>query len=114
ETVQFAVPAIFSHGRAFQRTYTAWVRKCHDLAISNLADVDFVRPAGGFYITMPTFEEEEQASSELLRDHGILKHPGYYYDIKPNHLVMTFIHDPQTLAKSFRRISHAARLHSGA
>ncbi len=114
EMVQFSVPHIFSRGKNFQQTYKEWVRKCHDLAMSNLADVDFVRPAGGFYVTIPTFEEEDQASKELLRDHGILTHPGYYYDIKPNHLVMTFIHDHRDLPKCFRRISIAARLHSGA
>jgi alanine-synthesizing transaminase len=114
EIVQFAVPAIFSRGQAFLQDYKAWVSNCHDLAITNLADVDFVRPAGGFYVTVPTFEEEDEAAGGLLRDHGILTHPGYYYDIKPNHLVMTFIHNPRLLAKTFRRISNAVRLHSGA
>src|SRR5262249_10476925 len=39
EMVQFAVPGIFTRGRAFQRDYHNWVRKCHDLAIGSLADV---------------------------------------------------------------------------
>ncbi len=110
EMVQFSVPQIFSRGRNFKENYLAWVQLCFEKAMSSLVDVDFVRPRGGFYITVPTFEDEDKASTDLLRDHGILTHPGYYYDIKPNHLVMTFIHEPQTLTKSFRRISLAARM----
>jgi alanine-synthesizing transaminase len=110
EIVQFAVPDIFARGKTFQKDYVAWVRQCHERAMNGLADVEFVRPRGGFYVTVPTFEDEEGASTDLLREHGILTHPGYYYDIKPNHLVMTFIHGPRTLTKCFRRISMAARL----
>jgi alanine-synthesizing transaminase len=110
EIVQFSVPQIFSQGRTFQQSYIEWVRQCHERAMGGLADLDFVRPKGGFYVTVPTFEEEEKASTDLLREYNILTHPGYYYDIKPNHLVMTFIHDPKTLTKCFRRIGLAAKL----
>ena len=54
-------------------------------------------------LAIPTFEDEDKAATDLLRDHGILTHPGYYYDIKPNHIVTTFIHDPEDLTKFFRR-----------
>jgi aspartate/methionine/tyrosine aminotransferase len=110
ETVQFSVPQIFERGAAFRAGYSAWIQHCHELAMAGLADVNFIRPKGGFYVTVPVFDDEETAATGLLRDHGILTHPGYYYDIEPNHLVMTFIHDPQTLLKSFRRISLAAKL----
>jgi alanine-synthesizing transaminase len=110
EIVQFSVPELFSHGNGFQKNYVEWVRQCFDKAMAGLADVDFVRPRGGFYVTLPVFEDEEEAATNLLRDHGILTHPGYYYDIEPNHLVSTFIHDPVSLTKSFRRIALAARM----
>ena len=110
EAVQFAVPQIFERGHKFRKEYSTWIRHCHELAMSGLVDVDFVRPKGGFYVTVPIFEDEETAATALLRDHGILTHPGYYYDIEPNHLVMTFIHDPQTLMKTFRRVSLAAKM----
>jgi aspartate/methionine/tyrosine aminotransferase len=110
EMVQFSVPQIFERGAAFRAEYSEWVQRSYELAMAGLADVDFVRPKGGFYVTVPIFEDEDTAATALLRDHGILTHPGYYYDIEPNHLVMTFIHDPQMLLKSFRRISLAARL----
>jgi len=110
EIVQFSAPRIFERGRSFQRQYIRWVRDCFDHAMGGLTGVDFVRPRGGFYVTVPTFEDEDKAATDLLREHGVLTHPGYFYDIQPNHLVMTFIHDPQTIMKAFRRISLAARL----
>ncbi len=110
EIVQFSVPEIFGSGKKFQRDYVAWVRRCYEKAMGGLADLDFARPRGGFHVTVPTFEDEEKAATDLLREYGILTHPGYYYDIQPNHLVMTFIHEPRTLTKCFRRIGLAARL----
>jgi aspartate/methionine/tyrosine aminotransferase len=110
EIVQFSVPQIFARGTQFKAQYAAWIHECFDRAMAGLADRDFVRPRGGFYVTVPIFEDEETTAAALLREHGILTHPGYYYDIEPDHLVMTFIHDPHTLTKSFRRISLAARL----
>ena len=110
EVVQFSVPEIFERGKPFQQSYVAWVRECHEKAMAGLAELDFPRPKGGFYVTVPIFADEDEGASNLLRDHGILTHPGYYYDIKPDHLVMTFIHDPQNLTKCFRRVAMAARL----
>jgi aspartate/methionine/tyrosine aminotransferase len=110
EIVQFAAAEIIEHGRAFQKDYIAWVRDCFKFAMRGLADLDFVRPRGGFYVTVPTFADEEDAAISLLRDHGILTHPGYYYDIKPSHLVMTFIHDTQNLTKHFRRVGIGSRM----
>src|SRR5262249_50325565 len=55
EIVQFAVPRIFERGRKFQKEYVGWVRKCHERAMAGLADVDFARPVGGFYVTVPIF-----------------------------------------------------------
>ena len=33
----------------------------------------------------------------LLKDLGILVHPGYFYDVKPAHLVLTFAIEHQQL-----------------
>jgi alanine-synthesizing transaminase len=110
EAVQFAAPEIFARGATFLTGYKKWIRTCFEAAMSGLSEVEFVRPRGGFYVTVPTFEDEEKAATDLLREHGILTHPGYYYDIKPNHVVMTFIHEPERLLESFQRIRSAARL----
>jgi aspartate/methionine/tyrosine aminotransferase len=53
--------------------------------------------------------EEEQAALKLLRNDSILVHPGYFYDIPPNHLVMTFIQDPANLRKAYGAIAQLCR-----
>jgi len=49
--------------------------------------------------------DEEQSALTLLRDKLVLVHPGYFYDIAPNHLVMTFIQDPASLRTAFAAIA---------
>jgi aspartate/methionine/tyrosine aminotransferase len=63
-----------------------------------------VEPSGGFYITIPVVGSEEKIAAALLENSGILVHPGYFYDIDPNHLVMSFIHDPDSITKHFEQI----------
>jgi len=58
---------------------------------------------------LPIPDDEEKAAAQLLREAHILVHPGYFYDIRPDHLVMTFIHEPAVIAKAFGNISKAAR-----
>jgi len=110
ELAQFAVPEIFRRGQPFLANYRGWIQQCFEKSMAGMLDLHFTRPRGGFYVTIPTEDEEEQVAQKLLRDHGILTHPGYYYDIKPDHLVMTFIHDPRSLTKSFRRIALSSKL----
>jgi hypothetical protein len=45
----------------------------------------------------------------LLRDQRILVHPGYFYDIQPDHLVMTFIQDSTNLQRAFTSIAELGR-----
>jgi hypothetical protein len=45
----------------------------------------------------------------LLRKDGILTHPGYFYDIPPDHLVMTFVDEPEAVRRHFERIAHCCR-----
>ena len=66
-------------------------------------------PQGGFYITVPIRENEEEAAASLLENDSILVHPGYFYDIRPDHLVMTFIDDPERVAGRFQKIAAVCR-----
>jgi hypothetical protein len=45
----------------------------------------------------------------LLGESQILVHPGYFYDIAPDHLVMTFIQSPENVRKAFTRIAELGR-----
>ena len=74
-----------------------------------LAGCEVVPPAGGFYVTLKLSSDEEQAALALLRNEHILVHPGYFYDIPPDHLVMTFIQDPANLRRAYTVIAQLCR-----
>jgi alanine-synthesizing transaminase len=105
EIAQFAVPLIFRDGQEFLLEYKNWITTCKTAAMEALAGCDFAEPRGGFYITLPISSDEEAAAARLLAESHILLHPGYYYDIRSDHLVMTFIHEPAVVADAFRKIA---------
>jgi aspartate/methionine/tyrosine aminotransferase len=109
EVAQFAAPAIFASGRQFLPNYRAWVAECRRAAMSGLEGGTFVTPAGGFYVTLSVQQDEEMLAMRLLEQFEILVHPGYFYDIEPNHLVMTFIQEPGKIRRAFQTIADAAK-----
>ena len=109
EMVQFAVPQIFDRGASFLESYKQTIRQCRDIAMDSLTECDFVPPEGGFYITLRIPHDEEETALQLLRDHHVLVPPGYFYDIDPNHLVMTYIQSADNLRKAFTAIAELAR-----
>jgi alanine-synthesizing transaminase len=111
ETAQFAVPQIFARGKEFLANYKQWIAECRGIAVDSLAGCSFAAPEGGFYITLrlPASIDEEQAALKLLREAQVLVHPGYFYDIAPDHLVMTFIQEPGNLRRAFAAIAELGR-----
>jgi aspartate/methionine/tyrosine aminotransferase len=107
EIAQFGVPEVFRQGRDFLDRYKNWVSACRDAALRGLKGISFTPPLGSFYFTIPILHDEEETAARLLEDHRILVHPGYFYDIPPDHLVMTFIDNPDSLTKHFGRIASA-------
>jgi aspartate/methionine/tyrosine aminotransferase len=105
EIAQFAVPGIFHHGGEFLQKYKNWVDLCRTAALDGFQQIRFNQPRGGFYMTVPIAGDEEEAAAELLEKDGILVHPGYFYDIRPDHLVMTFIDDPTLVQGHFEKIA---------
>ena len=89
--------------------YKDWILQCRTAAIEGLEGVSFVPPKGGFYVTIPIGHDEETAAAALLQKDGILVHPGYLYDIQADHLVMTFIENPQAVRGHFEKISRQLR-----
>ena len=104
EIAQFAVPDIFRRGSDFLKGYARWIAQCRNAAMEGLQGIPFVPPRGGFYITVPIAHDEDNAAAALLKQEGILVHPGYFYDIVPDHLVMTFIDDPAQVRNHFARV----------
>jgi hypothetical protein len=64
----------------------------------------FVPPRGGFFLTLGIARDEDEAALGLLRDQHVLVHLGWFYDIDPEHLVITFVHDPARLAARLARM----------
>jgi aspartate/methionine/tyrosine aminotransferase len=109
ETAQFAAPQIFEQGEPFLQSYRDWVSRCRTAAIEGLKGHSFVMPRGGFYITLRIDRDEEQAAAGLLENDKILVHPGYFYDIAPDHLVTTFIDEPESVRGHFEKIAGRLR-----
>ena len=109
EIAQSAVPEIFTQGRAFLDEYRNWILKCRTAAVEGLEGLSFSPPRGGFYITLRVDRDEEQLASTLLERDRILVHPGYFYDILPDHLVMTFIDEPHAVRGHFETIKRQVR-----
>jgi alanine-synthesizing transaminase len=91
EVAQFALPGIFGRGQDFLRQYVKWAAERRAEAVEGLREVAFVKPQGGFYITLPIRGDEDEAARRLLEQERILVHPGYFYDVPGDHLVMTFV-----------------------
>ena len=113
EIAQFAVAGIFRRGKTFLADYVSEMRRRREAAVAALAaspHLQVVPPRGGFYVTARIVgdgrEDEEEIALDLLRRYGILVHPGFYYDIEPPHLVMTFVPPIETFKESLDRVTY--------
>jgi alanine-synthesizing transaminase len=110
EMVQYSVPEIFRAGEDFLPSYAGWVAHCREIAVRALSQctrIQYNPPAGGFYLTVRLLNEEideEKLALQLLQKSNLLLHPGYFYDMPPPHLVMTFIQDHDVLQAGLNRL----------
>ncbi len=105
EIAQFAVPEIFENGKKFLKEYVARVAQLCQIGLDSFSGNALVPPQGGFYLTLKIETEEDELALRLLKKEKILVHPGHFYEIDGNHLVMTFIGDPASVKESFHRIA---------
>lgn len=115
EIAQAAAAEIFRAGTAFLQWYRAEIaaRWCRvEEFLHRLPFCRFVRPQGGFYVTLRLEGiEEEEACEELLREAGLLLHPGYFYDMRPHHIVLSFIQREDTMRECLPKLERTlARL----
>jgi alanine-synthesizing transaminase len=108
EIVQASAPDIFEHGRHIIKEFAQRIRRCWDLTESYLSQsrhCHYARPGGGFYVTLKLEEMEEERAAELaLRNEHVLIHPGYFYDMTPNHLVLSFVQKPEIIQDSIPKL----------
>ena len=108
EAVQAAAPEIFQHGTTVKNEFAHRIRDCWKLAEERLIQspyCTFIKPKGGFYVTLRLENlDEVQASEAILRNNLALVHPGYFYDMDPNHLVLSFVQRSETIQELFPRL----------
>lgn len=101
EIAQAAAPDIFLQGESVCADFARRIEQCWDVADACLQPCvrsSYVRPQGGFYVTLRLEGiSEEKASEGLLAAHHVLVHPGYFYDMEMDHLVLCFVQQPETM-----------------
>jgi alanine-synthesizing transaminase len=108
EIVQAAVPELMREGETFLRYYCEQIRLRWQVAESFLSQsraCSWIKPGGGFYVTLQLKDlDEEQVAETVLREDHLLVHPGYFYDMNPNHLVLSFAQRPDNLRDTLPRL----------
>ncbi|HZR46396.1 MAG TPA: pyridoxal phosphate-dependent aminotransferase, partial [Candidatus Manganitrophaceae bacterium] len=110
ETAQFAVPALLEGAKEFRSEYRSAVQERARLAAGLLSRSDrisFIPPEGGFYMTIRMNDpkiDEEALALDLLRRERLLLHPGFFYDLEPAHLVLSFVSEPVSLNESLEKL----------
>jgi len=108
EIIQAAAPEILSQSHATLDDFAHRIRDCWSLTETMLASgtrIRYVKPQGGFYVTLRLEDlDEEQAARNVLRQNHILVHPGYFYDMAPNHLIFCFVQKPEILRESIPKL----------
>jgi len=105
EIVQASVHEIFQHGEKTRLDFAQRIRECWEIAEAYLKSRHYccyVRPEGGFYVTLRLRDlDEEKAAETILRENHLLVHPGFFYDMDPNHLVLSFVQNPAIIREAF-------------
>jgi aspartate/methionine/tyrosine aminotransferase len=107
EIVQAAAPQLLQRGGRFLDAYVKEIRRRWEIAREFLEPStrwNYSAPDGGFYLTLRLQRDEEAAAEAILRRTHTLVHPGYFYDIEPHHLVLSFVSEPESMRRAFPRL----------
>ncbi len=108
EIVQASAQEIFRHGHAVTHEFARRIRERWEIAegfLSDSRDCSFVKPEGGFYVTLQLEDaDEERVVEMMLQEDRLLAHPGYFYDMEPNHLVLSFVQERETICDSLPKL----------
>ncbi|HTY61271.1 MAG TPA: pyridoxal phosphate-dependent aminotransferase [Acidobacteriota bacterium] len=108
EIIQAAAPEIFKSGKIVAADFGRRIHDCWLLAEDALGrgrSFDYVRPEGGFYVTLRLENSDEERAAELiLKENHLLLHPGYFYDMDPHHLILSFVQAPEIIREAFPRL----------
>ncbi|MDP2862412.1 MAG: pyridoxal phosphate-dependent aminotransferase [Desulfobacterales bacterium] len=108
--VQSMLPAIFDEGTGFVEHMRTRIRAGIDCALDLLSGnrrIKAFRPDGGYYLfpKIDTGEDEEELVLRLLKNCGVLVHPGYYYDCNQGtHIMTSCLTEIEKLSEGLKRI----------
>lgn len=108
--VQSMLPAIFEEGACFAVQMLTRVRAAVDRALPLLSKnrrIKVSRPDGGYYLfpKIETGEDEEELVLRLLKNCGVLVHPGYFYDCEEGARIMiSCLTEIEKLSEGLKRI----------
>jgi alanine-synthesizing transaminase len=108
EVVQAAAADILRNGAGFLQSYAAEIRDRWATTagiLENSPRVRFVRPEGGFYVALQLQNlSEESTVQKILRETRCLLHPGFFYEIDGDHLVLSFVQEKPVLTEALPRV----------
>jgi hypothetical protein len=108
--VQVAVSDLLDRGASVRRQIVARVQTNYRRLLGAIAATPscrVLRSGGGWYaiIQVPTLESEENLVVRLLTSHGVLTHPGYFFDFpRESYLVVSLLPQPETFADGIARV----------
>ena len=110
DVVAAAAPAIFRLGGPFVRGAAAEIRRRWESAraiLDRSRRLRWVEPAGGFYVTAALEGIPEESAAEALLRAGVLVHPGHFYDLAGDHLVLSFVQEAAVQSAALARVVDA-------
>ncbi|MBI2346509.1 MAG: pyridoxal phosphate-dependent aminotransferase [Deltaproteobacteria bacterium] len=113
--IQRALPTILTRGKSFLESYRAEVAQRRATALEILYTCPALRfhpPMGGFYlmaeVTKGRWQDENDCICDLLTQHGLFPHPGYFYDHEQGiHLVLSTMLEPNRIQEGLTRLCAA-------
>jgi alanine-synthesizing transaminase len=112
DAAQWAIPDLLEKSADFQQSYSSEIkRRAHIMreALQGIPDLTSNYPEGGFYTTvqLPDSIDEEKIALRLLEQEHVLIHPGYFYDVLGNHLVMSHVSSEEEIRESCGKLQKA-------
>ncbi len=110
---QLALPQLLADRARFQRQVAARIAgnlQQFDLQLTGYPQFSRLESEGGWYtvLRVPAVRSDEETCLTLLREHGVLVHPGHFFDFPgEGHLVLSLIPPAATFAEGIRRVLKA-------
>jgi alanine-synthesizing transaminase len=106
--VQLAAPALLATRAAFQSQTLARMRanlRELDIQLSRQSACKRLQCEGGWsaVLRVPATQSDEDLAVTVLREKGVLLHPGHFYDFRSGHAVASLIVPEQEFAEGIRR-----------